>query len=91
MKEYAIDGKVRTLYTVGEFATAVGKKAVTIRKWERDGIIPKASFRDDSNRRLYSESQIREMRELVSKYITQGKKVPQEFIMKARDVFKESV
>lgn len=56
-------GKEINFYTVGELARALNRKPVTIRKWEADGVIPKATFIAPSSdkrgkRRLYTEDQI---------------------------------
>jgi hypothetical protein len=35
-----VDGRLRTLGTIGELASAVGRTSHTVRKWERHGLIP---------------------------------------------------
>lgn len=60
---FQIGGVDREFFPIGKLAEALGRKPVTIRKWERDGIIPKATFRMPSDhaqgvRRLYSREQI---------------------------------
>jgi hypothetical protein len=69
-KVYSINGVDRVLFTVGEFARALGRKAVTIRMWEQQGWIPKANYRTSvpksptivgkppKGRRLYSLEQL---------------------------------
>jgi len=56
-------GKETSFYTIGELAGLLNRKPVTVRKWEADGIIPKATFIAPSGdkrgkRRLYTEEQI---------------------------------
>lgn len=58
-----IKGNEIKFYTIGELADALNRKPVTIRKWEADGFIPKATFIAPSGdkrgkRRLYTEAQI---------------------------------
>ena len=60
---YHLGGVDVELYTVGQLADALDREAVTIRKWERDGILPKAMFNSPSTdprgrRRLYSRAQV---------------------------------
>lgn len=50
---------VLDVFTIGQLATALGRKAVTLRKWETDGVIPLAPFElpgtdARGRRRLYS-------------------------------------
>jgi hypothetical protein len=58
-----LKGVETNFYTIGELARLLNRKPVTIRKWESDGIIPKATFIAPSGdkrgkRRLYTEDQI---------------------------------
>lgn len=62
---YALGGVEREFFTVGNLAEALGRQSVTIRKWEREGVIPKAQFQvpgrnDDprGRRRLYTRAQV---------------------------------
>lgn len=52
-------------YGIGVLAKVLGRKAGTIRKWETEGVIPKASFQiandqkdPRSRRRLYTRKQV---------------------------------
>lgn len=58
VKEYKIGGKLVTLYTVGELASAIGRVPVTVRKWELFGNIPRAALRDKAGRRLYYKEEV---------------------------------
>jgi hypothetical protein len=69
-KEYIINGKKETFYTIGEVCKALGKRPVTLRMWESKGWIPKSSFRTPppsgvqipekatKGRRLYTQQQL---------------------------------
>lgn len=51
------------LFTIGDLARALKRKSGTVRKWERLGWIPRATYRatgttSNGNRRLYSRPQI---------------------------------
>ena len=45
VKKMVIKGETREFYTVGQVATILGRSAHTIRKWERKGWIPPATYR----------------------------------------------
>lgn len=58
-----LNGVETNFYTIGELARLLNRQSVTIRKWETEGIIPKATFIAPSGdkrgkRRLYTEAQI---------------------------------
>jgi hypothetical protein len=66
-RQYRIRGqdkaRIVNMYTVGQLAEALGRKAVTIRRWENEGVIPVAPFTAPSEfkqgtRRLYSEAHV---------------------------------
>jgi hypothetical protein len=64
-RKYVVAGVETEFYTLGNLAQALGRQSVTIRKWEREGIIPKSTYqspgRDDDprgRRRLYTREQI---------------------------------
>jgi hypothetical protein len=64
-KTYSIGGKDIELFTISQVAFFLNRKPVTIRKWEQEGTIPKATFvKPGANsdprgrRRLYSRAQI---------------------------------
>lgn len=63
---YNVRGVETEFFTVGQLAMALGRQAVTVRKWEREGTIPKAQFIAPSNdprgkRRLYTREQVEGM------------------------------
>ena len=90
-KQYLIDNEDVTLYTIGELARFIGREPVTIRMWESTGMIPKATYRDPSNRRLYSVIQMEGLRDLCAKYMKQGVKTPAEFTDKVQELFYRKV
>jgi hypothetical protein len=64
-RKYVVAGVSTEFFTVGNLASALGRQAVTIRKWEREGVIPKSTYqspgRDDDprgRRRLYTREQV---------------------------------
>jgi hypothetical protein len=66
-----VGGVDKEFFTVGQLALALGgRKPVTIRKWERTGVIPKPTFVKPSDdprgqRRLYSREQVEGMRKIA--------------------------
>lgn len=57
-------GSIPGFHTIGELAEALGRKSVTLRKWEADGHLPPTSYRTPSEdargcQRLYSTSQVK--------------------------------
>lgn len=69
-KTFRINGEDKTFFTVGELAKCLNRKPVTIRMWEQQGWIPKATYRTPAprgtqipgktvkGRRLYSLEQV---------------------------------
>lgn len=62
-KIYLVNGKEEKFYTIGTLASALNRKQVTVRKWESEGVIPKAQFIAPSDtpngtRRLYTREQV---------------------------------
>lgn len=58
-----INGVRTELFSIGALADALGKAVVTVRLWERKGVIPKAQYRTPNKngkggRRLYTRAQI---------------------------------
>jgi hypothetical protein len=74
-------GRRYDLYAIGHVAQALERSASTIRRWERDGAIPKASYsikgRDvRGNRRLYSRRQVNLLVEAATVAGLYGKRTP---------------
>jgi hypothetical protein len=62
-KVLKVGGVDREFFTIGQLAQALGRKPVTIRTWERTGVIPRPTFRKPSQdprgaRRLYTRAQV---------------------------------
>jgi hypothetical protein len=64
-KKMQANGKEYEFFTIGDLARLLNRKPVTIRKWEAEGVIPKAVYIMPSKikdtrgiRRLYSRQQI---------------------------------
>jgi hypothetical protein len=66
-KVLKVKGEDVEFFTIGQLGLALGgRKPVTIRKWERTGVIPKPTFRKPSEdprgqRRLYTRAQVEGM------------------------------
>lgn len=60
---YKLGGKETDFFSLGDLAKALGRKPVTLRKWESQGVIPKSTYQRPSEdprgrRRLYTRPQI---------------------------------
>lgn len=53
-----INGEQHKMYGIGVLAKRLRRQSVTIRIWEKEGIIPKSEFRDKHGRRLYTQEQV---------------------------------
>lgn len=67
-RTYKINGVDTEFFTVGHLAIAMNRKPLTIRQWERRGIIPKSTYQragrngsQHGRRRLYTRQQIEGM------------------------------
>lgn len=90
-KVYVVDGKELELFTIGELCDRLDRERQTIRKWERDGIIPPAQYRSKSGRRLYTKQQIDAIVSVVEKYnIKQGITIPEDFRENVYKAFKDA-
>lgn len=65
---YKVNGQDTEFFTVGHLAIAMNRKPLTIRQWERKGIIPKSTYQragrngsQHGRRRLYTRPQIEGM------------------------------
>jgi len=62
-RKYQVNGVEIEFFTIGHLALALGRRPVTLRLWEREGIIPKATYQINSEskngrRRLYTREQV---------------------------------
>lgn len=62
-KVYKVKGEEVEAFNIGALAKALNREPVTMRKWERDGILPISGLRKPSadprgRRRLYTRAQI---------------------------------
>lgn len=90
-KIYTIDGVELEMFTIGELAKRLDRQLQTLRKWEKLGIIPQATYRSGTNRRLYTVNQINAIVNCVRKYnIKQGQPIPQEFKDEVEQAFHEA-
>lgn len=59
-----VEGQPIEVFTIGDVATAIGRSPATIRRFEREGVIPRARLRLPSlsaagRRRLYTGAQVK--------------------------------
>jgi MerR family regulatory protein len=87
-KTYVINGRETELFTIGELAEQLDRQRQTIRKWEREGIIPAATFRSKAGRRLYTRPQITAIVDTVNNFeLKQGMAIPNEFKVAVKEAF----
>ena len=55
----------RRTYRIGELAKELDRSTLTIKKWEENGLIPKAR-RDSRGWRYYTEDDINEIKRILS-------------------------
>lgn len=60
---YRVKGVLVDMFTIGQLAALLGRKAVSLRRWEAEGTIPLAPFTAPSDdprgrRRLFSEAHV---------------------------------
>lgn len=79
-KTFKVGGEDRIFFTIGELGKALGRRPVTIRMWESQGWIPRATYRtpkprgvqipDKSvqGRRLYSLEQVEFLMQAMEKF-----------------------
>ncbi|MFJ2113380.1 hypothetical protein ACIOEX_16090 [Streptomyces sp. NPDC087850] len=63
---YRVGGDLQEFFSIGHLSMALNRQPVTIRKWERLGIIPAPTFvirgkTERGNRRLYTRAQVEGM------------------------------
>lgn len=61
------------MYTSGALAQALDRTSQAIRIWERAGTLPEALYRDDRDRRLYTEAQVVAIIETVRAFREESK------------------
>lgn len=66
----SVKGEPLELFTVGQLGQALGRAAVTIRLWERNGVIPTARMRLNNKnglggRRYYTRAQVEGIRQIA--------------------------
>lgn len=52
------NGETLQVFTIKRFAESIGRSQLTIRRWEKLGIIPNTFFVSDRGFRMYSQEQI---------------------------------
>lgn len=99
-REILVNGLPKTLFTSGELAAALNRKPSTIRRWEREGILPKATYSKPGaagdvrgRRRFYSQEQVDGLVRLAFEegFLDNPKALitHTRFAVRARELFKE--
>lgn len=101
-EEFAVELGGRKYYTTGALAVALNRSVVTIRRWERTGVIPKPPFRTrrstakvgtltTKGSRLYLESHVVGLRHIAIQTgfldAPPGTRLPDAFASKASKLF----
>lgn len=90
-KVYTINNVDLEMFTIGELAQRLDRQRQTLRKWEKQGIIPQAIYRSGADRRLYTKNQIDAIVECVERFkIKQGQAIPHEFKVEVQIAFEEA-
>lgn len=61
---------VTQFYSIGQMAKKLNLAVATMRKWEREGVIPEAMYRSEGGHRLYTIDQVTIIHEVYEKYLT---------------------
>lgn len=51
-KMIKVNGKFQEMYTIEEIANRLGRQPQTVRKWEKQGLLPVSQYKIDNNRRF---------------------------------------
>ena len=62
---------VTQFYSIGQTAKKLNLAVPTIRKWEREGVIPEAMYRSNGGHRLYTLDQVTIIAEVYEKYLSE--------------------
>lgn len=94
-----INGKEYEFVTISTLAKMSRRKASTLRKWEFTGILPPANFRTPDvpiiggksrlGVRLYTLELAIKVSELIRNTVYQGVAIPQETLVKFKELFSE--
>ena len=87
--EFPWKGTLVKLFTTGELGAYIDKSPLTIRLWERNGILPKPLFTTKRKVRLYTENQVLGIKRLVVELgIRKGATIPESFAKRLKTLFK---
>ena len=90
-KTYVINNVELEMFTIGDLAQRLDRQRQTLRKWEKQGLIPQAIYRSGANRRLYTKNQIDAIVACVEKFqIKQGQPIPKAFSEEVTAAFEEA-
>ena len=68
-KQMSINGKKHMLYQIGELSGLAGRDAITVRKWEGYGYIPRAAIRDSRGQRLYFKEEVESLVKIMNEEV----------------------
>lgn len=81
-------GRMIKLCTTGELGSYIGRDPLTIRLWERKGILPKPLFSTKRKMRLYTENQVIGIKRLIQELgVKKGVKIPESFSKRLKTLF----
>ena len=61
---------VTQFYSIGQMAKRLNLAVPTMRKWEREGVIPEAMYRSNGGHRLYTVDQVNTISEVYEKHLS---------------------
>lgn len=92
----SIKGEQVELFTIGQLGQALGRAAVTMRLWERNGVIPTARMRltnknGKGGRRYYTRAQVEGIRQIAKEegLLEPRARLTPEFTRRVVRLFKE--
>lgn len=86
-----INGIEVTVYSVGQLAAQLDRHPASIRRLEREGVIPKPRLRHENNNyRLYTMHEVQVIKFIFNKFkLQRGVKFPEEAAKQLSHLFKE--
>jgi hypothetical protein len=68
-KRYGIDKSFEVfMYAIGELSKKLMRQQRTVKAWIRDGVIPESRYRNDKQRRLWTQDQVEMFERVIKKY-----------------------
>ena len=78
---------MRTVFPITKMEQETGKSNYTLRRWEREKIIPKATFRDRQGRRYYLKEEMEFLALMIKRHGLEkrGRQIPVKFTSDVKD------